>query len=101
MMADAAGMGVASLAIGQATFAYTAFLPSLREVRRAEPGDPLMRGDVLLGQVAAGSVTLSVGGLLSWMTQSRIPLWTSIAIGAIMAALYQYALTNQRAEVPE
>lgn len=97
-MADPASISAASIAIGQTAYTYAQFLPSLREVRQAGPTDMTMRGDVLLGQVTAGMVSMTVGWLLSWMSGSQLPLLTTLAIAIIIAAAYQYALIRQTAE---
>lgn len=94
MMADPGALTASSVAIGQTVFAYSYFLPRLSEVRRADPGDPAMRGDVLLGQVAAGSVSLAVGGLVTWMTGSSIPVLTTLAVAGVIAVIYQYAMSG-------
>lgn len=91
-MADAGSSGLAAVALGQTTFAYSFFLPPLREVRKSAPDNPDVRGDVLLGQVAAGALSLSVGALLSWMTSSPYPVYATLFIAVVIAAVYQYAL---------
>lgn len=95
-MADSGGIAASSIAIGQTVFNYSYFLPRLGEVRRAEPGDSMMRGDVLLGQLAASAVSVTVGMLLTWMTGSSLPVMTTIAIAVIIAVIYQYALNGSR-----
>lgn len=95
-MADSAALTASSIAIGQTVFAYSYFLPRLSEVRRAEAGDTMMRGDVLLGQLAAGAVSMAVGMLLTWMTGSSLPAMTTLAIAVIIAVIYQYALNGTR-----
>lgn len=91
-MADTGGIGLSAVALGQTTFAYSYFLPPLREVRKAAVSDPDIRGDVLLGQIAAGALSLSVGVLLSWMTGSAYPVYTTLFIAVVIAVVYQYAL---------
>lgn len=98
MPADPGALQASTISIGQTVVAYQFFLPTLREVRQADPGDPKMRGDVFLGQVAAGSVSLGVGVLLGWMTGSKLPLVVSAFIALVIAGLYHYALNGQRAE---
>jgi hypothetical protein len=95
-MADVAGLSTASLTIGQTVFTYSYFMPPLREVRKANPDDPDMRGDVLMGQLAAGSVSMSVGMMLTWMTGSKAPVMTTLFIAVVIAVLYQYALNGGR-----
>lgn len=93
-MSDINAVGVSSIAIGQTVVAYQFFLPRLSEVRRAEPSDPLMRGDVYLGQVAAGALSISVGGMLAYLTGSQVPLYTSIVIALVIAGTYHYAMRS-------
>lgn len=95
-MADVNALTASSISIGQTVFAYSYFLPRLSEVRRADAGDPMMRGDVLLGQLAAGSVSMAVGMLLTWMTGSSLPVMTTLSIAVIIAVIYQYALNGTR-----
>lgn len=95
-MADPGALGAASIAIGQTVVAYQIFLPKLGDVRRAEKGDPVMRGDVLLGQLAAGSVSVMVGLMLTQMSGSRTPLMVSLFIAVLIGAIYQYALVGDR-----
>lgn len=95
-MADANGITASTIAIGQTVFSYSYFLPRLSEVRRANADDPMMRGDVLLGQIAAGAVSMTVGMLLTWMTGSSLPVMTTLAIAVIIAVIYQYALNGTR-----
>lgn len=96
MPADPAGITAATISIGQTTFAYSYFLPRLSEVRRADPGDSLMRGDVMLGQLAAGAVSMAVGVLLSAMTQSQLPIIVTVFVAVVIAVIYQYAMTGER-----
>lgn len=93
-MADPGALQAATISIGQTVIAYQFFLPNLREVRRAEVSDTKMRGDVRLGQFAAGAVSASVGAMLSWMTGSSLPLIVTVFIAVIIAAVYQYALNG-------
>lgn len=98
MPTDPGALQASTISIGQTVVAYQFFLPTLREVRQADPNDAKMRGDVLLGQVAAGSVSLGVGVLLGWLTGSKLPLMVSGFIALVIAGLYHYALNGQRAE---
>jgi hypothetical protein len=95
-MADSGALTGSSIAIGQTVFAYSYFLPRLSDVRKAGPDDPDMRGDVLLGQLAAGGVSSLIGVMLTWMSGSKIPMVVTIAIALFIAALYQYALNGNR-----
>jgi hypothetical protein len=95
-MADTgAALAVSSIAIGQTVSAYQFFLPPLREVRQAGPDDATMRSDVYVGQMAAGSVSVGVGVMLSFLTGSKLPAFVSAFIALIIAAIYHYTLKVQ------
>jgi hypothetical protein len=95
-MADnALALSAATLSLSQTATAYAFFLPPLREVRRAGPEDTQMVGDVRLGQVASGALSLGVGFIMSLLTDSSLPLTVSIAIGLIIAFVYEMALRKQ------
>lgn len=92
---DGAVIAAATVSLGQSMTAYSFFLPPLREVRRANPNDPLIRGDVRMGQVAAGAVTLAVGVMLSYLVNSKVPLIVAVIIALVIAAAYETALGNE------
>lgn len=91
-MADATAVSAATISLGQTVTAYSFFLPRLQDVRRGDPLNPDVRADVILGQVAAGALSLAVGVLLSGMTGSPYPTYTALFIAAVIAITYQYAL---------
>lgn len=95
-MTDATTVAVAGIAVGQTITAYQFFLPSLSEVRRAIPGPYGNRdvvADVYMGQVAAGAVSIGVGAMLASVTGSRMPVYISVFIAAIIGGMYHYALS--------
>jgi len=94
-MADSGAVSAATISLGQTVVAYQFFLPRLDTVRNANPEE--IRGDVMLGQVAAGALSLSVGLLLSSMTGSHLPTFTALFIAVVIAAVYQYALSRRPA----
>lgn len=94
MAADGNAITASTVSIGQTVYAYSFFLPKISEVRRAEPTDTYMRSDVLIGQIAAGSVSMAVGTLLSWMTGNPLPVYTTLFIAIVIAVIYQYAMLN-------
>lgn len=94
-MTDSSGIAAATLSIGQTVTAYSFLLPRLQEVRRASDED--MRRDVMLGQFAAGALSLATGVLLSWMTSSPYPTYTALFIAAVIASAYQMALKQEGA----
>lgn len=96
MPADGAVIGAATVSLGQSITAYSFFLPPLREVRRAAPNEPSMRGDVHMGQVAAGVVTVGVGIMLSYLVGSFIPLTVAATTAVMIAIVYETALSGER-----
>lgn len=93
---DPGTLSAATVAIGQTVVAYAQFLPRLAEVRQSSKDDSTMRGDVLLGQVAAGSVSMSVGVMLSWLTGSAAPVYAVLGVAIIIAITYQIAMNGER-----
>lgn len=91
-MADAGAVGAASLAIGQSIGVYQFFMPPLSAVREADKEDMTMRQNVLMGQLAAAAVAISIGVMLSALTGSKIPLFTSLFVALVIAVMYQIAL---------
>lgn len=91
-MAEPGAVSVAAIAIGQTVVAYQFFMPSVSEVRRADAGDPGIRGDVLLGQIGAGGVSLAIGVMLASLSGSHIPVWATVFVAAIIAGVYHYAM---------
>ena len=96
MPADGAIIGAATVSLGQSITAYSFFLPPLREVRRANPTEPAMRGDVHMGQLAAGIVTIGVGIMLSYLVGSAIPLTVAVITAVMIGLVYETALSGER-----
>lgn len=96
MAVDGAVMAAATISLGQSVSAYSFFLPPLREVRKSSPAEPGMRGDVRMGQMAAGVVSVSVGIMLSVLSSSRIPLIVAIIMALVVGMLYETALNGER-----
>jgi hypothetical protein len=96
MAVDPGAMTGGSIAIGQTAFFYSAFMPRLTDVRKASSMDGDMRGDVLLGQVAAGGASLLIGVLVTWVTGSQVPLIVTVLLALFIGAVYQFALNGNR-----
>lgn len=90
----AAGVGVT--VTGMMMSGFTAFLPTLREVRQASPGDATMRHDVRYGQCAAAALAVGIGTLMAWLTASSVPLYVSVFAAGLYAAIYELALRDVR-----
>lgn len=87
-------LSASTVSIGQAVSAYAILLPELRQVRR-NSDDEGMRKDVQLGLISGGALTLTIGMMLSRLTQSPTPFITSSGIGVIMIGTYLYALNGK------
>jgi Na+/glutamate symporter len=92
---DGNALSASTLSLGQTVVAYQFFMPRLSEVRRADPNDADMRTDVMLGQVAAGSLTVAVGIMLGALTGSKMPTFVSVVIAGVIAACYHWALCKR------
>ena len=94
---DGAIMSMALSAATQGGTAFSNFLPSFSEIRKADPlTDPSVAGDVRMGEVAAITLTVGVGLIASSLTKSPIPAVTAFVMCLILVALYEYALTANR-----
>lgn len=89
-------MAAATVSLGQSVSAYSFFLPPLREVRQAPVHDSTMRGDVRMGQFAAGVVSVGVGVMLSYLVGSPIPTVVAILTALMVGVLYETALGGER-----
>lgn len=90
---DGNAIAAATFAMGQAVAAYSYFLPNLAEVRKSSADDPNMLGDVYLGQIAAGGVSIGIAGMLAWLTGSPVPAYAAVFIALIIGAIYHYAMS--------
>lgn len=88
----AAGMSVTVTTMMMSGF--TAFLPTLREIRQASPNDAQMVNDVRYGQFAAGVLAVGIGALMAWLSRSAIPMYVAFAATVLYAAIYEMALQN-------
>lgn len=85
-------LGSSSLAISQSVIAFTAFLPNFVEVGRADKDQ--IAGEVRLGETAAVVIGLAIGGLLSYLSESYVPLFIAAIMSAILVAMYETALNK-------
>lgn len=84
-------LGPAGISIGTTTSAFMAFLPSFTEVRRADPDDEGMEKDLKLGQIAACSVAIGTGIIVSYVSGSSVPAVVSVLMSALLIWCYQNA----------
>lgn len=95
-MADPGMVSISAIAIGQTVVAYQFFLPRISEVRRADPSDAAMQGDVVLGQIGAGAVSMAVAVVVAVLSGSAVPVWVALVVAAIIAGIYHYAMNGSR-----
>lgn len=90
-------IGPATLAVSQGFSAFQFFLPRLSDVRKANASaNPDIVGDVRLGEVAAFTLTLGVGAIVSSLTGSPVPTFVALLIALVLIAIYEAALSGDR-----
>lgn len=94
---SAAAAGVSITVTSMMMSGFTAFLPTLREVRQGSANDPKMVNDVRYGQFAAGVLAVGIGALMAFLSGSSTPLYVALFTTAIFAMIYELALRNQGA----
>lgn len=103
MAVDPGVIGPATLSLTTALGLFQAFLPSFSEMAKTNPEDnPEMVQDVRMGELAAGVLTLGIGGMMSALTGSPVPSYVAIVAATILVVLYESALRKRRniSEVP-
>lgn len=92
-MTDPSIIGPASLALTQGIGAFTAFLPRLGEVRKADAKtDHEMVAEVRTGEIAAVALTVGVGAVASYLTKSNTPVTVSVVVAIGLVILYETTL---------
>jgi hypothetical protein len=91
---DPQASSAALLAMTQAIAAFTTFLPPLAEVRKKSIDDPLFAGDVRVGELAAVSLTIGVGTIVSGLTGSNAPIVVSLITAFGLVVLYESTLRS-------
>lgn len=76
------------------TSAFIGFLPSFTDVRRAGANDPEMQKDLKLGIVAAVSLGVGTGLILTNLTGSMVPTVVSVFVSMILIGCYQAAMRS-------
>lgn len=96
MPVDPAIIGITMQAVSQAASAFAQYVPKLTDVRKAEPGDASMIGDVRIGEIAAVTLTLGVGVVASGLTGSPVPSIIAALMCVVMLWLYESALRGDK-----
>lgn len=97
MEANAAAAGISVTVTSMMMSGFTAFLPTLREVRQGQKDDPKMVNDVRYGQFAAGVLAVGIGALMAYLSQSSTPLYVALFTTFLFALIYELALRNNGA----
>lgn len=96
-MAPSDALGPATLAITQSVSSFQFFLPRLADVRRADRNhQPDMVGDVRMGEIAAATLCLGIGAMVSSLSASPYPAMVSVVMVGILIAVYEIALRGDK-----
>lgn len=83
--------GASLLAVTSSVGVFTALLPELSEVRKAQENGQTAN-DVRMGEFAAAALVVGIGFTASAMTKSEWPLITAVGSAAILVAVYEGVL---------
>lgn len=90
-------LGPATLAITQSVSSFQFFLPRLSEVRRADKEhNPDLVGDVRMGEVAAATLCLGIGAMVSSLSGSPYPAIVAVIMVVILVCVYETALRGDK-----
>lgn len=91
-----ADVGIAALALTQSYGQFSAYLPKLSDIRRADPTtDADMVADVRVGEIAAFVGSLGVGVIVASLTKDPTPAYVSVAVSIILICLYESVLRTR------
>ena len=91
-----ADLGAASIALGQTVGAFSMFLPRLSDVRKSTLDDADMVGDVRMGEVAASTLCIGIGAMVSSLSGSPYPAMVSVAMALLLICVYESALRGDK-----
>jgi hypothetical protein len=95
-------VGPATLVISQGFSAFATFLPKLSDVRKADAElNPDIVGDVRLGEVAAFTLCMGMGAVVSSLTGSPIPAFVGLLVGLALLFVYETALWGHKPMNPK
>lgn len=94
MAVDPHIIGPATLSMTQSLSLFDAFLPSFRDISKADPGDIGIVRDVRMGELAAVLMTLGIGGMTSALTGSSVPAVVALVTCGGLVLLYETALRS-------
>lgn len=85
-------LGPTTLAITQSVGLFSMLLPKFTDVKNGNPHDPEFATDVHIGEIAASSLTIGIGVIVSGLTGSPVPAFVALLMCAILISLYERAL---------
>lgn len=85
-------LGPTTLAITQSVSLFQGLLPKFTEVKQGDPSDIEFATDVHIGEIAASSLAIGIGVIVSGLTGSPVPAFISVLMCAILIVLYERAL---------
>lgn len=88
--------GPAMLGVSAGIQAFQSMLPRITDIRKETTDNSSFAADVRLGEVAASTLTIGVGIIASSLTQSVIPVYTSMLMAIILIAIYESTLRADR-----
>lgn len=101
-MADKdAPLGAVTLSVAQAVSLWTVLLPPITEIRRHTPGtSPDFAADVRHAEMVAGTLAVTVGGIMACLEKSYAPIVASGVLVASMIVAYEYTLNMPASKTP-
>jgi hypothetical protein len=85
--------GPAVLGMTQGFSAFSAFLPSMSEIRKAHPDtNPDFAADVRIGEITASAVTVGMGLIVSSLVGSMVPAFIAMLMAAGMVVMHESVL---------
>lgn len=101
---DKVEVGASTALVGAGIFTihshYRDHAGSLSDCRNASPDDPHARQRVLDADVLTGGLVVLVGGSLSYLTKSPLPLALAVAGFVLIAGYYHGALNGPALALP-
>lgn len=89
-------MGVAAISLAQSFGFFQSYMPPISDVRKANPADTELVGDVRIGEVAALAGSFGVGLIVAWITRDPTPVYVSLIVCVLMIVVYEAALRAYR-----
>jgi hypothetical protein len=81
------------LSVSTSIATFTALLPSLSEVRKADHNDPDAVADVRMGELAASALVVGIGVIATGVAGSPAPVAASILCALALVAVYESVLS--------